>query len=93
MLATRGLEPDLSLPDLVLPGRPEKPQRGQAEFVQTPADYLKESDDRAASPRTAASCSTNTAPRLSAIEQQFGVDPTVLLAILGRETDYGRSKD
>src|SRR5262249_35822133 len=40
--ATRGLEPDLALPDLSLPGRPEAP-RGQAEFVQTPADYLKES--------------------------------------------------
>src|SRR5258708_7592430 len=41
--ATRGLEPDLSLPDLVIPGRTEAPPRGQAEFVQTPADYLKES--------------------------------------------------
>ena len=41
-LATNGLEPDLSLPDLALPGRPERPERGQAEFVQTPADYLKE---------------------------------------------------
>ena len=40
--ATRGLEPDLTLPDLVLPGRPERPSQGQAEFVQTPADYLKE---------------------------------------------------
>ena len=37
--ATRDLEPDLSLPDLVIPGRPEKPQAGQPEFVQTPADY------------------------------------------------------
>ena len=42
--ATRGLEPDLSLPDLAIPGRPQAPQRGQAEFVQTPADYLKESN-------------------------------------------------
>src|ERR1700722_19952398 len=40
--ATRGLEPDLTLPDLVLPGRAEKPAAGQPEFVQTPADYLKE---------------------------------------------------
>src|SRR5205085_8570538 len=35
--ATRGLEPDYSLPDLAVPGR-EAPQRGQPEFVQTPAD-------------------------------------------------------
>src|SRR5688572_7199859 len=40
--ATRGLEPDLTLPDLVIPGRPERPRGEQAEFVQTPVDYLKE---------------------------------------------------
>src|SRR5262249_23048972 len=39
--ATRGLEPDLTLPDLVIPGRPDR-QPAQAEFVQTPAEYLKE---------------------------------------------------
>src|ERR1700681_4992603 len=41
-LATRGLEPDLSLPHLDLPGRQSTPTPGQAEFVQTPADYIKE---------------------------------------------------
>src|SRR6202163_4947688 len=41
-LATRGLEPDLSLPDLDLPGKPGTATPGQAEFVQTPADYIKE---------------------------------------------------
>ena len=30
--ATRGLEPDLTLPDLVMPGRPDR-QPAQAEFV------------------------------------------------------------
>jgi membrane-bound lytic murein transglycosylase B len=39
-LATRGLEPDLSLPDLDLPGKPGAATPGQAEFVQTPADYI-----------------------------------------------------
>src|SRR5690349_18954419 len=39
--ATRGLEPDLSLPDLVIPGKPEQ-QPQQPEFVQTPAQYLRE---------------------------------------------------
>ena len=38
---TRGLTPDLSLPDLVVPGRKERPP-GQPEFVQTPAQYLRE---------------------------------------------------
>ena len=37
--AARGLEPDLSLPDLDLPGRAPP---GQPEFVQSPADYLSE---------------------------------------------------
>src|ERR1700722_6425528 len=41
-MATHGLEPDLSLPELVIPGRPEPAAAGQPEFVQTPADYLKE---------------------------------------------------
>src|SRR6266700_4462352 len=41
-LATRGLEPDLTLPDLELPGKPGAATPGQAEFVQTPADYIKE---------------------------------------------------
>src|SRR5471030_3534744 len=40
--ATRNLEPDLSLPDHVIPGRPEKTPPGQAEFVQTPGQYLRE---------------------------------------------------
>src|SRR5712671_2898288 len=42
--ATRGVEPDLTLPDLDLPGREGAPPRGQAEFVQTPADYIKEAN-------------------------------------------------
>jgi lytic murein transglycosylase len=91
-LATRGLEPDLTLPDLVLPGQPEKPPPGQPEFVETPADYLKEPtfDRLAAQGRKL--YDQYRAP-LAAIEQQFGVDPTVVLAIFGRETDYGRSRD
>src|SRR6266576_5703344 len=39
---TRGLEPDYNLPDLILPGRPATGAPAQAEFVQVPADYLKE---------------------------------------------------
>src|SRR6185295_18516226 len=39
--AVRGLEPDFSLPDLAIPGKPEK-QSQQPEFVQTPAQYLRE---------------------------------------------------
>src|SRR4051794_29299522 len=39
---TGGLEPDYKLPDLILPGRPATGAPSQAEFVQVPADYLKE---------------------------------------------------
>jgi lytic murein transglycosylase len=89
--ATRGLEPDLSLPDLVLPGRPPPPGR-QAEFVQTPADYLKE-PVIAGLAAQGKKLYDQYRPTLAAIERDFGVDPTILLAIFGRETDYGRARD
>jgi lytic murein transglycosylase len=89
--ATRGLEPDLSLPDLVLPGRPERPPPLQPEFVQTPADYVRETTivRLAAQGRTLAQTHRVT---LAAIERRFGVPASVILAIWGRETDYGRYK-
>jgi lytic murein transglycosylase len=90
--ATRDLEPDLSLPDVVIPGRPEKPQAGQPEFVQTPADYIKESAISGLA-TTGRKLYDQYRPALGTIERQFGVDPTVVLAIFGRETDYGRAKD
>src|SRR5262249_16489492 len=40
--ATRSLEPDLSLPDLDVPGT-TMPPREQPEFVLRPSDYLRES--------------------------------------------------
>jgi lytic murein transglycosylase len=90
--ATRGLEPDLSLPDLALPGRPEKPAGGQAEFVQTPADYLKETNIAALASQ-GRKLYDQYHDTLSGIERQFGVRPTILLAIFGRETDFGRARD
>jgi lytic murein transglycosylase len=86
--ATRGLEPDLTLPDLDLPGREGAPPRGQAEFVQTPADYIKETNIAylAAQGKKLAAEHSGT---LAAIEQQFGVPGNVLLAIWGRETAFG----
>src|SRR6516165_3714216 len=88
--ATRGLEPDLTLPDLDLPGR-QAPPRGQAEFVQTPADYIKEANIAylAGQGKKLAADYSRT---LSAIEQQFGVPGNVLLAIWGRETAFGGYK-
>jgi lytic murein transglycosylase len=60
--------------------------------VQTPADYLKEGTIAGLAAHGRKLLDQYRAP-LSAIEQQFGVNPTVLLAIFGRETDYGRSRD
>jgi lytic murein transglycosylase len=91
-LATRGLEPDLSLPDLILPGRPEKPPPGQPEFVQTPADYLKESTFNSLAPQGRKLLDQYHAA-LDGLEAKLGVPPTILLAIFGRETDYGRSPE
>jgi lytic murein transglycosylase len=86
---TRGLEPDYNLPDLILPGRPATGAPAQAEFVQVPADYLKE----ASIARLATEgqrLMQKYRPALNAIEARFGVPATIVLAIWGRETDYGR---
>ncbi len=90
--ATRGLEPDLSGPDLVLPGRPERPTAGQPEFVTTPADYLKEPAIERLAGEARKIYDRYRAP-LDSIERQFGVPATVVLAIFGRETDFGRAAD
>jgi lytic murein transglycosylase len=89
--ATRGLEPDLTLPDLDIPGRPEKAPPGQAEFVQTPGQYLREAsfDRLAARGRELAAQHRDT---LARIEKEFGVPGNVVLAIWARETDYGSYK-
>ena len=88
---TRGLEPDYKLPDLLLPGRPATGAPAQAEFVQVPADYIKE-----ASIARLASYGERLLqqyrPALNAIEQRFGVPAPIVLAIWGRETDFGRYK-
>lgn len=85
--ATRDLEPDLSLPDLVIPGRAPRPDQ-QPEFIQSPADYVKETTIArlAAQGRTLLDQHRAT---LVGIERQFGVAPTILLALWGRETAFG----
>jgi len=89
--ATRDLKPNLSLPDLVIPGKPKAIPRGQPEFERTPAQYLSErslarlTDEG----RKLASQHRST---LAAIEQRFGVPPAVILAIWGRETNFGKFK-
>jgi len=89
--ATRDLTPDLSLPDLVLPGRPERAPPPQPEFVQTPAAYVREATI-ARMATQGRSLLEKHRTTLVAIEQRFGVPPAVILAIWGRETAYGGHK-
>src|ERR1700754_1058073 len=86
---TRGLEPDYKLPDLILPGRPATGAPSQAEFVQVPADYVKEASIARLADEGQRLMQKYRAA-LSAIEARFGVPATIVLAIWGRETDYGR---
>ena len=85
--ATRNLEPDLSLPDLTLPGR-DRPPPLQAEFVQTPADYVRETTIARLAAQGKKLLDQHRAT-LATIEQRTGVPPSVILAIWGRETVYG----
>src|SRR4051794_39361127 len=89
--ATQGVEPDLTLPDLDLPGREGAPPRGQAEFVQTPADYIRETSIARLAER-GKKLAAEHHRTLAAIEQKLGVPGNVLLAIWGRETDFGNYK-
>ena len=86
---TRGLEPDYKLPDLLLPGRPATGAPSQAEFVQVPADYVKEGSIARLAAEGQKLMRKHRAA-LNEIEKRFGVPATVVLAIWGRETDYGR---
>src|SRR5271169_5662117 len=86
---TRGLEPDYKLPDLILPGRPATGAPAQAEFVQVPADYINEAAIARLAEEGQRLLAKYRAP-LSGIEARFGVPATIVLAIWGRETDYGR---
>ncbi len=87
-VAIKGLEPDLSLPDLAIPGRPEQ-QPQQPEFVQTPAQYLREAtfDRLAARGKQLAAQYHDT---LARIDKEIGVPGNIVLAIWARESDYAR---
>ena len=88
--AIAGLEPDLTLPDLVVPGRPEKAP-SQPEFVQTPAQYLREASFQRLAAR-GQQLAAQYKDTLARISREFGVPANVVLAIWARETDYGSYK-
>jgi len=89
--ALAGLQADLTLPDLVLPGRPQSSTKGQAEFVRPPQDYLARTglERLAGQGRTLA---VQHAATLARIEKEIGVDRWTVLAIWGRETGFGQYK-
>jgi lytic murein transglycosylase len=86
--AFRGVEPDLSLPDLVLPGKTASDVKGQSEFTKTPAEYLNTAQiARLAQQGKALLVKHRDA--LDKIERDIGVPRQFVLAIWGRETAYG----
>jgi lytic murein transglycosylase len=89
--AFRGLEPDRSLPDLLLPGQKRPGGPGQAEFTKTPLEYLGLASltNLAGQGRQLAQRHATT---LAGIERELGVDRHILLAIWGRETAFGTYK-
>lgn len=84
-LALKGVEPDLTLPDLVLPG---KELKGQAEFTKTPAQYVSATYLAKLADQGKA-LQTQHATWLAKIERELGVQSQFVLAIWGRETAFG----
>lgn len=89
--ATRNLPLNLSLPDLEIEGKPKAASRGQAEFERTPEQYLSETSLTRLTKQGQALAAEHKAT-LASIEKKFGVPPAVVLAIWGRETNYGNVK-
>jgi lytic murein transglycosylase len=89
--AAGSLTPDRNLPDLVLPGRSQTTSGGQAEFTQTPAEYLSEKTLQTLAAQGRRLLELHRLA-VASIERRFGVPGPVLLAIWGRETSYGGAK-
>lgn len=89
--AIAGLKPDLSLPDLQLPGRDLPTMKGQAEFTREPREYLNDAYLGKLA-RQGRELAKKHAGALAKIEQTHGVDRYSVLAIWGRETAFGTYK-
>ncbi len=88
--AIAGLTPDFSLPEL--DGVPQrKPNTAQAEFLRPAGDYMKESRIAGLAKRGQA-VARQWREALAGIEKKYAARPSVLVAIFGRETDYGKEK-
>ena len=91
--ALKGVKPDRSLPDLILPGRKKKKRQDkcQAEFVKTPGQYLNARQLGFLAKR-GKQLNLKYDKQLIEIEGDFGVPRSMLLAIFGRETAFGSYK-
>lgn len=87
-----GVQPNLKLPDLVLPGQKQKTpaKQHQAEFG-SPGNYFAEKTIGAVA-SGGRSRSGGNARTLAAIEKRYGVPGGVVLAIWGRESGFGAAK-
>ncbi|ABR62254.1 lytic murein transglycosylase [Sinorhizobium medicae] len=90
--AFKGVRLNWDLPDLAPPGFPKPKQRkqSQAEF-SSPGSYFSEKrlQGLAATGRSLASTHASTLKR---IERTYGVPGTIVLAIWGKESGFGRAK-
>lgn len=89
--ALAAVTPDLDLPDLIMPGQTTGSERGQAEFIRHPKDYLDAKLLARLAERGRAMAKLHAAV-LAQIEREIGVEARFVLAIWGRETDFGRHK-
>jgi lytic murein transglycosylase len=88
--ATRGLQPDWSLPDLIKPGQTEPDTKGQTEFGN-PSAYFKPANINFLLGKVKP-LEQRWDKTLSQIEQRYGVPRHIILAIWGRESAFGLAK-
>jgi lytic murein transglycosylase len=86
--AFRGVEPDMSLPDLILPGKTASDVKGQSEFTKTPAEYVNAAYIAKLADQGRA-LQAKHRDALDKIERELGVPRQFVLAIWGRETAFG----
>ncbi len=87
-----GSSPISRCPISFFPAGRKSRRRASRNSCETPADYLKQPAIERLAVEGRKLYAQYRGP-LAAIEQEFGVPPGIVLAIFGRETDYGRVAD